>query len=190
MRIVYGVALAVLISAPALAGMWSEPGYVLHRGDMAVTYRARLAGDYLIVEAKHAPGWHSYSMDNKLRAREATGKESPECELPTRIALSGGLQTDGAWRQSKPEDLSQPDIYWYTWGFENAAYFAVPVKRADGASAEIVINAQACNASSCQMVQNLKLTVPLDSDPPAMDDETRALLEKLIAVKQEKTPAT
>ena len=81
----------------------------------AVSYSARVEGDWLVVEANHEPGWHTYSMDNVVRARERSGKTRPETELPTAITPLDGLTIQGAWRQSPPLDLSTPDIRWYTW---------------------------------------------------------------------------
>lgn len=179
--------LAVFVAFPAWAGDWSGPAHVLYRGDFAVTYRARVADGYLIVEAKHAAGWHTYSMDNKRRAQEATGKKSPECELPTVIKVGGGLEQAGPWRQSKPKDLSQPEIHWYTWGFEETALFAAPVSSTGDDTAHVTINAQACNASSCQMVQNLVVTVPLEGGQTGAADVT---LDELVKVKKDRTPAT
>ena len=98
--------------------------------DLAVTYLARLEADWLVVEARHEPGWHTYAMDNVARAAEATGESAPETELPTRITPSADVELKGPWRQTEPIDLSDPEILWYTWGFEEPAFFAARVDRA------------------------------------------------------------
>ena len=153
------IALAI-VSMRAFAGEWAEAKPVMYRGEIAMTYRATLAGDWLIVEAKHNPEWHSYAMDNVQRAKKASGKETPETELPTRIAVSGGLKTVGAWKQSPPKDLSKSDIQWYSWGFTDTARFAVKVERTPGAEAAITINGQSCNATSCSMVRDVRIAIP------------------------------
>lgn len=154
----------VLILAPGVfAGQWSEPAKVRYRERAVVSYRAKLDGNILVIEATHVSGWHTYAMDNVERAQKKTGKVKPETELPTRIELSGGLRAVGNWFQSKPIDLSQPELRWYTWGFENVARFAVKVARVDGARTAITINGQACNASLCSRVDDLAISLPLPS---------------------------
>lgn len=142
---------------------WSDPVVVRRRAEPVVTYRAILDGDFLVVEAEHAKGWHTYALDNVERARERSGKDKPETELPTRVGLSGGLKIAGNWRQTRPEDLSQEAIRWYTWGFSGRAVFAVRVERVEGAEAVITVNGQACDDSACQMVRDVVLNVPLAS---------------------------
>ena len=140
---------------------WSDPVVVRRRAEPVVTYRAMLDGSLLVVEAKHAKGWHTYALDNIERARKRSGKEQPETELPTRIGVAGGLKIAGNWHQTPPEDLSQEAIRWYTWGFSGRAVFAVRVERVAGAEAVITLNGQACDASACQMVRDVVLNVPL-----------------------------
>lgn len=157
---------ALLLSAnAAFAGEWTQETKVIRRGTIVVSYRAKLEGDVLLVEARHAPMWHTYSMDNPLRAQKATGKERPDTELPTRFEVSG-LELIAPWYQTQPKDMTQKEISWYTWGFEGTARFATKVGRVAGASSEatITINAQACDASSCQMVQNVIVTLPLTNN--------------------------
>jgi hypothetical protein len=155
-KILVGVSLAF-----AAAAEWTEPQEVRMRRDHVLTYRAMLAGDTLIIEAVHEEGWHTYAMDNIARAREASGKEKPDCELPTRIEVTGALSVIGPWRQSDPQDLSNTDIKWYTYGFEDTTYFAATVKRGEGEDATVRIDAQACNESKCSMVDGLELTLNL-----------------------------
>lgn len=173
-------AIGVMVAAhAAFAGEWVESKPVMYRGDIAMTYRAQLAGDWLVIEANHGPEWHSYAMDNIERARKATGKETPETELPTKIEITGGLKAVGAWKQSEPADLSKLDIQWYSWGFHGTARFAVKVERTGGADATVTINAQSCNATSCSMVRDLKITVPV---PAEKSGDPAELLKGLIDV--------
>lgn len=178
------LAIAAVLSIVAIgawAGEWTEPKPAMYHGEIAMTYRARLAGEWLIVEAKHSPEWHTYAMDNLQRARKATGKATPETELPTRIDVGGGLKTVGAWKQSAPKDLSKQDIRWYSWGFTDTARFAVRVERTGGAEAVVTVNAQSCNASSCSMVRDLKITLPVPAKLEA-SEESSSLLKDMIEV--------
>lgn len=171
----------LIASLAAGAAEWTEAKEVRMRRDKVVSYRAMLAGDTLIIEAKHEPGWHTYAMDNVQRAREASGKEKPDCELPTRFEVAGALKVDGPWRQSEPADLSNVAIKWYTFGFEEQSYFAVPVKRTGEGDATVKINAQACNESRCSMVDGLELTVPVSAD--AGDEDPPIDLDELVEVE-------
>ena len=162
-RMILFPAILLLVVLEAGAQDWSDPVVVRRRADPVVTYRAILDGDVLVVEAEHAKGWHTYALDNVERARERSGKEQPETELPTRIGLAGGLKIAGNWRQTQPEDLSQEAIRWYTWGFSGRAVFAVRVERVEGAEALITVSGQACDDSACQMVRDVVLNVPLAS---------------------------
>lgn len=174
------IAAVCLAAASAWAGDWSETKPVLYRGDIVATYRARLAGEWLIVEAKHEPKWHTYAMDNVLRAKKATGEESPTTELPTKIDVSGGAKVVGAWKQSAPKDLTQKDINWYTWGFEGTARFAAKLDKVSDEPVVITVNGQLCNDSLCSMVRDLKIVVPATGDAAA--DEVDALLEGMVEV--------
>jgi len=181
------ISLALILSIGAVATEWTESVEVRMRRDNVISYRAALVGDTLIVEAAHEEGWHTYAMDNVRRAREASGKEKPECELPTRIEISGALTVAGPWRQSEPIDLSNTDIKWFTYGFEGTTYFAANVKREGEGDATIRIDAQACNASKCSMVDGLELTISVDgqndgSKPPI---DLAALVDVLIADVEE-----
>lgn len=139
---------------------WSESASVVRREGEVVSYRARFDGDMLVVEVTHAPGWHTYAMDNTERARKKSGKEKPDTELPTRIEVLGGIEIVGPWQQTDPKNLSQEDIQWYTWGFEGTAYFATRIRRTNDEPARIRVHAQACNAISCSMVDGLPLILP------------------------------
>lgn len=132
------------------------------KGSMkAVSYRARLVGDVLVIEVTHEAGWHTYALDNEERAEKRAGEKPLGIEKETRIEISGGLAVAGKWRQTQPKDLSQPDINWYTWGFEGVSIFAVKVKKHDDKDAVITINAQACKADLCAIVDDLEIKLPL-----------------------------
>ena len=79
--IFFGVAVSLFglfgVSSLATPGRQDEPGVRVWLDDMhALSYRARVEGDWLVVEATHEPGWHTYAMDNVVRAREKSGKMS------------------------------------------------------------------------------------------------------------------
>ena len=185
-RILCGVAVVALVAGVAVADgpVWSAPVEVKRGDETAVTYRAALIGDVLVVEAKHAENWHTYSMDNLVRAREATGSESPATELPTRIEVTGGLEVVGPWHQTAPKDLSDPSIKWYTWGFEGVARFAAKVRSVGDDAATVVVHGQSCNASSCAMVEGVRLEVAVPDTLTATD---ATLLSELKEVQSEKS---
>ena len=188
------MALVAADLAPAFASEWSEALTInRRRAGLVVSYRAKVDSGYLVVEAKHGEGWHTYSMDNVERARHKSGKEKPETELPTVIEIGSEVTTSGSWFQTTPKDLTMKAINWYTWGFVDTSYFAIKVDAIEGASTTLTISAQACNASQCSMVDAQTLTVSLpDSfaktdaeNPPSLAEATyvrvgdRKLIEKL-----------
>ena len=184
-----GLAIVLATTIASLTSVesgWTK-GETVYRGtEPVVTYRAKLDGNLLIVEASHAGKWHTYAMDNPVRSKAAGGNTDLGLELPTEIEVTGGLQTQGPWYQSNPKDLSDPDIYWYTWGFEGVSYFAVNVKRTGDPSAIVIVNAQACSDSACRMVDRLELELPVDgvnSTASTFDINT------LVAVKPSPNPA-
>lgn len=180
---------ALLLSCPlgAAAQDWSDSEVVRRRAEPVVTYRAKLDGYFLVVEATHSKGWHTYALDNVERARERSGREHPETELPTRIEVAGGLRIDGNWFQTKPEDLSEEAIHWYTWGFGSRALFAVRVERVEGEKALVTINGQACDAKACQMVSDVMLTLPLAAVNSLSQGEARSSInfDELLEVTAE-----
>jgi DsbC/DsbD-like thiol-disulfide interchange protein len=152
-----------VLTFPPQADGWTPPVEVRKGKLKAASYRARLAGDVLLIEVSHEPGWHTYALDNEARAKKRTGAPPLGIENDTEIEVSGGLAVVGKWRQSAPKDLSQREINWFTWGFEGVSLFAVKVKRTGGAESVITINAQACKATLCAMVDDLEIRLPLDS---------------------------
>lgn len=170
---------AWLLYPLAASASQAESGVPVWLDDaLAVSYYARVEGDWLVVEAVHEPGWHTYSMDNVRRARERSGKAHPETELPTSITPLDGLTIDGAWRQSAPLDLSTPDIRWYTWGFEGRSYFAVRVDEAT-LPTSVQIDAQACTDALCAMVDALEVPVASSetTGEASVDPESLVIVE-------------
>lgn len=167
----------------ALANGWTDPVEVRHELMRCVSYRARLAGDFLVIQTMHEPGWHTYAMDNKLRAKEKlAGKESLGIDGPTEIKVTGGLQVVGPWYQSPPKDYSKPDILWYTFGFEGQSEFAVKVRRAGAGPARIAIEGQACTPKICKQI-DVEISLPAPAHKtgavgPAID------LKSLVRVRQ------
>ena len=153
----------VALAMPARAAEWSETAEVLWRFQPIVSYRAKLDGRYLVVEARHQPGWHTYAMDNKVRAAEKlAGSKSLGIDGPTEITVADGLEISGSWRQSPPNDYSKPELRWFSWGFEKSALFAAHVKTKGAGPAQITIRGQACDEKSCRNIE-LSLSLPLGS---------------------------
>lgn len=173
--------LAVALGPAVLhAGEWSKPVAVLHEHLPCVTYRARLDGEFLVVQAKIEPGWHTFVMDNKQRSTEKlAGKQSLGVDGPTEIAVSDGLEVTGPWYQSAPKDFSKPDLRWYSWGYEGEAQFTAKVRRAGASSAEIGIRGQACTDAVCK---NINVTIPLSIAKDA-DSTSTVDLKTLIQVR-------
>ncbi|MDZ4797848.1 MAG: hypothetical protein SGI92_06780 [Bryobacteraceae bacterium] len=176
------VLLATALTMPAQE--WSAPVHVLHELKPCVTYRAKLVGSHLIIEAAVQPGWHTFTMDNEKRASEKlAGKPSLGVDQPTRFELTGGLEPSG-WFQSEPRDFSKPQLRWFSWGYEGKAVFATKVTRAAGASgpAQIGIRGQACTDKTCRNIDlTLELPLPAPSAATADPEEVKGL----IAVRQQ-----
>ncbi len=154
---------ALAVTASLWAGDWSEPVEATARdGTALVTCRARVAGEFLVVEVTAAAGWHVYAMDNEQRAREAlAGKMSLGVERNTEVLVSGGLEQVGVWYQSTPDDHSQPELRWYSYGFEGTTLLASRVRRTGGEMASVEVRAQACDSASCVSVEaELRVKVP------------------------------
>ena len=165
MKSLIRAALVPVIVASLGAGEWSAPADAVGRdGTPLVTCRARLAGEYLLVEVTAAEGWHVYAMDNELRAKEAlAGKMSLGVEENTEVTVTGALQQVGDWFQREPQDFSQPALRWFSYGFEGTSLLATRVRRVGGVSATITVRAQACDSASCIRV-DAELDLPLGDD--------------------------
>ncbi|MBM3814126.1 MAG: hypothetical protein FJW20_21065 [Acidimicrobiia bacterium] len=165
--------------AMAQAPSWTEPIIVRHDTTPCISYRARLQGQTLVLHAKIEPGWHTFSMDNKLRAEEKlAGKQSLGIDAPTEIRLSGALETTGGWRQTEPKDFSKPDLRWYSWGFENEALFAAPVRVSGAGPASIRVRGQACTETICKQI-DVTISVPLNAGAAGPEVD----LQSLVAVR-------
>ncbi|MDE0624223.1 MAG: protein-disulfide reductase DsbD family protein [Bryobacterales bacterium] len=158
----FRVAVAAMFTASLWAGSWSAPAEATDAaGNALVTCRAKLSGDHLVVEIRATQGWHVYAMDNQLRAKEAlAGRMSLGVEQDTEVLVSGGLKVVGDWFQTMPEDFSQPELRWYSYGFEGTSTLAAEVERTVGGSATVTVRAQACDSASCVAVES-ELSVPL-----------------------------
>src|SRR5687768_10215044 len=156
--------LTLLFAAAASAGDWTAPVAVLHEMKPCVSYRAKLDGDLLMVQATIEPGWHTFAMDNQRRATEKlAGKKSLGIDMPTEIKVTG-LDVTGPWRQTAPKDFSKPDLRWFSWGFEQQALFVAKVR--GSAPAQIVIRGQACTESICKNI-NLEILLPASDSKSA-----------------------
>jgi hypothetical protein len=175
----------ILLTAAAAslhAGQWTEPVEVRQEETLCLVYRARLDGQFLVVRASIEPGWHTFSMDNKLRADEKlAGKPSLGIDRPTEITVTGGLEIAGPWRQLPPKDFSKPDLRWFSWGYEGEALFAAPVRNTGKAPAEIGIRGQACTETSCK---NIDVSITLPARSQTNSSAAGIDLKKLIPVRQ------
>ena len=177
-----------LMPGVAIGGSWSEAAIVWRGATRCVSYRARLLGDHVVVEATHAPDWHTYAMDNRRRAAEKlAGKPSLGIEQPTTIDLGTGLKAIGPWFQSPPRDMSRPELRWFTWGYEKVATFAVKVERTGMPQSVISIKGQACDSKSCQNV-NVRLQISV-ADRETAQLDSKVDFERLVRVVV-KSPAS
>jgi hypothetical protein len=161
MKLTTKIALGVACAALALAADWSASADVLHDLKPCVTYRARLDGDVLAIEAALQPGWHTFAIDNERRAAEKlAGKASLGIDQPTQIKVGGGLELAGPWYQLPPKDFSKPEMRWYSWGFEQHALFAAKVRRSGAGPAQVELRGQACTDKTCKNI-DVSLSVPL-----------------------------
>ncbi|MEO8128750.1 MAG: hypothetical protein ABI822_16730 [Bryobacteraceae bacterium] len=153
--------IALAFASVSLAAEWTAPVHVLHEFKPCVTYRAKLDGEYLVIQATIQPGWHSFAMDNERRADEKrAGKPSLGIDQPTVFKVQNGLELAGPWYQTPPRDFSKPEIRWYSWGFEQEATFVAKVRRAGAGPATIGIRGQACTDKTCKNI-DVSLPVPL-----------------------------
>ncbi len=171
---VKGMIVFAACTAAARAGEWTEAVEVRHELKRCVSYRARLAGEFLIVQATHEAGWHTLAMDNKQRAKEKlAGRESLGIDSPTEIRLAQGLEVAGPWYQSRPKDFSRPELLWFTWGFDGQALFVAKVRRSGAGPARVALGGQACTETICKKV-DVAISIPLaganaGADPAAID---------------------
>ncbi|MDX1979696.1 MAG: hypothetical protein SFV51_05460 [Bryobacteraceae bacterium] len=168
--------LVLAAAGAALAGDWTKPVEVRHETTLCVTYRAKLSGGYLVIEAAHSKPWHTYAIDNKVRAAEKlAGKKSLGIDQPTAITVSGGLEVAGGWLQTPPKDLSKPELRWFTWGFEGQSLFAAKVRKTGPGPAKIGLRGQACTEANCKNI-DAEIELPLSGMAGALDVDLKALI--------------
>jgi len=145
----------------ALAQDWSPAIDVIHDETICLKYQARIDGDSLLVRAQIAPGWHTFAMDNKVRATEKlAGKRSLGQDKPTSIAVTGPLAVTGPWYQSPVKDFSKPDQNWFSWGFDGEVVFAAKLAPGgDPAPLTLVMRGQTCSENTCKNIE-ATLTLP------------------------------
>ena len=159
--------IALAITSVAQAAEWTAPVHVLHEFKPCVTYRAKLDGEYLVVQATIQPGWHSFAIDNERRAAEKlAGKPSLGIDQPTILKVQNGLEVAGPWHQTPPRDFSKPELRWYSWGFEQQATFASKVRHTGAGPVEIDIRGQACSDKTCKNI-DVSLSMPLSAPAEA-----------------------
>lgn len=170
---------AGLFLLPLIAfGQWTEPVHVRHDLKPCISYRAKVAGEYLLVEATLDSGWKTFAMDNQKRADERlAGKKALGIDRETSIDVAGGLAVQGGWLQTAPQDFSKPELRWFTWGYQDRALFAAKVRKAGAAPAKLTVRGQACTESVCKNI-DIELDVPATSKA-ALDVD----LKPLVAVR-------
>ena len=170
--------ITTLLTILLIAGEWTAPVEVRSQEDLCLTYKAKLDGPFLVVQATIEPGWHTFVMDNKTRAEEKlAGKRSLGIDHPTEIVLSGGLDAQGPWYQSPPKDFSKPELRYFSWGFdERQAVFVTKVRRSAAGPARIGIRGQACTASVCKNI-DVAIAIPLGSADAAPQIDLKSLVQ-------------
>ena len=174
--------IATLLTFLLIAGEWTAPVEVRFQEDLCLTYKAKLDGPFMVVQATIEPGWHTFSMDNKTRAEEKlAGKKSLGIDRPTEIVLSAGLDAAGPWYQSPPKDFSKPELRWFSWGFdERQALFVTKVHRSGAGPAQIAIRGQACTQTICKNI-DVAISFPLAKANAGAASETN--LRDLVPVR-------
>ncbi len=174
-------AIGIAFSPAVRAADWTAPAEVTFNRERCISYRARLSGSYLAVEAVPAPGWHTFAMDNVRRATEKLeGKKALSQDMPTQITVDDGLEVEGPWYQSPPKDFSRPELRWFSWGFDSRALFMAKVRRSRPRPTRIGIHGQVCTESTCRRV-DLSISLPPGTD--AGSDTSDAALQTLIPVR-------
>lgn len=116
-------------------------------------------------------------MDNELRASEKlAGRASLGIEQGIRVEIESGGKLAGPWFQTPPRDLSNPEIRWFTWGFDGTATFARRLERDGDAPVAIKVGGQACNGETCRAI-DIRLAVPVAAeDEPGAEFSTDGLV--------------
>ena len=170
----------IALAGAARAQDWTHPVEVTYDQKRCISYRARLTGPFLVVEAAPDSGWHTFAMDNTRRATEKLeGRKPLSLDLPTEISVTRGLEPDGPWFQSPPKDLSRPELRWYSWGFEDRALFVVKVRRSGAGPARIGVRGQVCTETICRKI-DVAISIPLTATgtkPGNSDIDLNALVQ-------------
>lgn len=154
------VAFLLAICAMAQAGDWSPAVEVRHDDELCVSYQTRVDGPYLVVRATLGSGWHTFAMDNKVRAEEKlAGKSALSIDRATEITAGPGLETTGPWYQTPPKDFSRPELRWFSWGFDRQALFVTKVRRSGNGASTLTLKGQACTEKICKNV-DVSIAVP------------------------------
>jgi hypothetical protein len=163
------IPIAFLIAVSAMA----QAVEVRHDDELCVSYQARMDGPYLVVHATLGAGWHTFAMDNKVRAEEKlAGKPAISIDRATEIT---GIETEGPWYQTPPKDFSRPELRWFSWGFDRQALFVTRLRRA---VSTVTLKGQACTEKICK---NVDVAIPL---PPAKPAGAAIDLKDLVQVRQ------
>jgi hypothetical protein len=161
--------LLLLAGLTAFGAEWSKPVEIVVDDTICATYRARVdAAGHLTLQLTLADGWHTFAMDNQIRANEKlAGKKALGMDKPTSFAVSGGLAVEGPWMQPALMDFSKPELRIFSWGFEKQALFAAKVKRVGNERvARVGIKAQACTPTICKDInKELDLDLTLATGP-------------------------
>lgn len=182
------IAVCLVVAAAADESGWSKAVIVRQGPEQIVRFQARIHGGYLLVRSIHEDGWHTYAMDNELRAAEALrGKMSLGIEQGIEITVTSGLELDGRWLQTEPHDLSRPELRWYTYGFEKTSLFACRVKSLTADPVVLRISGQACSGDTCCQVdvelQLAGIKQTTDASTQGDDEQLKAWLAGLVPVK-------
>jgi hypothetical protein len=161
-----------------------DESVVRQGSNVIVSFRAAVVGDHLVVRATHAEGWHTYAMDNELRAQESLrGKASLGVEQGIEVRVDRGLQLAGPWMQTEPRDLSKPELRWFTYGFEKSAYFVSRIKHVESDEIVLRVRGQACSGETCKQI-DLEIHVPAKADhDDLLGEPLPDLLKRLIPVR-------
>ena len=161
--------LLVLAGLAVSATDWSKPAEIVVDDTVCATYRARVDdGGHLVIALTLADGWHTFAMDNLIRANERlAGRQALGMDKPTSFLVAGGLAVEGPWMQPAPLDFSKPELRIFSWGFEKQALFAAKVKLT-GKTAHVAIKAQACTETICK---DINTALDLDLAKPASPAE-------------------